>query len=121
MTHSIPTTSVTRPITMSAYNEASIKEYLDMAISTVIMANDVDHADKYPLMVMTVKADGRLVAGSEDPDPKFFAIAIRDDFTDDQKLGAIRGKMDGVDDRNAQVKFNHGKLLRLLESCRYSK
>ena len=53
-------------------------------------------------MVMTILLDGRLEEGSDDPDPKFFALAICDDFTMDQKHELIGGKRSGKNVRQGK-------------------
>ena len=71
---------------------------------------------RYPAMVMTVKLDGRLAQGSDDPDPKQFALAICDDYTKDQKWEMLGGKRSGKSVQNASIYFDTRKIRRLVES-----
>jgi len=59
---------------------------------------------------MTVMLDGRLEEGSDDPDPKHFAIAICDDFTTDQKFELQGGKRSGKNKREGN--FLHMKITK---------
>ena len=61
---------------------------------------------RYPLMIMTVMLDGRLEEGSDDPDPKHFAIAICDDFSLDQKFELQGGKRSGKNKREGKSFVN---------------
>ena len=68
------------------------------------------------MMIMTVRLDGRLEEGSTDPDPKYFALAICDDFTIDQKYDLIGGKRSGKNKKEAALYFDMRKLRRVMES-----
>ena len=67
-------------------------------------------------MVITVKLDGRLAEDSSDPDPKFFALAICDDLTKDQKWELVGGKRSGKSVKDAAIYFDTRKIRRLKES-----
>ena len=71
---------------------------------------------RYPMMIMTVRLDGRLAEGSIDPDPKYFALAICDDFTEDQKFDLMGGKRSGKNKKEAALYFDMRKLRRVMES-----
>jgi len=71
---------------------------------------------RYPLLIMSVQLDGRNEKGCEDKTPKQFAIAIRDDFSDEQKYELIGGRRSGKNDREGPVYFNDQKLKRVLAS-----
>ena len=42
----LPSTTMSRPITDSVHQEATIEEYLQMAVTKLVMAKDADHRDR---------------------------------------------------------------------------
>ena len=110
-----------RSITNSVHKEATIEEYMDMSIMTLILAKDTSHADRYPMMVMSVALDGRNLKGCEDSALRHFAIAIKDDFTSQQKFELIGARRSGKNDRDGPVFFDDQKLKRLLSSGKIGK
>ena len=47
----LPTVTMSRPITDSAHQEATIDEYLHMAIIKLVIARDADHKDRLVIII----------------------------------------------------------------------
>ena len=76
----------------SLSQEAQVKDLKEAIIALLAQAEDYDFRDKYTFGVVAVKADGRNVLGSADPDPKYFALIALDDFTDQHKSDTLRAE-----------------------------
>ena len=70
----------------SLTEEATIQDLTDAILTTLMLAEDLKICSKYTLGVVSVKLDGRNRENNGDIDPEYFALAIFDDFTNDQKV-----------------------------------
>ena len=76
---------------------------------------------RYPVMVLSVALDGRNQPGCEDSALQQFAIAIKDDFSNQQKYELIGARNSGKNDREGPVFFDDQKLKRLVHSKKIGK
>ena len=74
----------------SLSEESTIQDLTNAVLTTLILAEDLKILNKYTLGVVSVKLDGRNRENNPDIDPEYFALAIFDDFTDDQKVTYIK-------------------------------
>ena len=68
------------------------------------------------MLIMSVALDGRNEAGCDDSALKQFAIAIRDDFSPEQKYELMGARNSGMTERDGPKHFNDKKLKRFLKS-----
>ena len=105
--------SVSQKIIASFTHEGSVGDLTRGILSALATAEDFDAANKYTFGVVSVLLDGRNKEGNPDMDPEYFALAVLDDFSDDQKDLLLQQEFPKLTKSQRVRKFDTTKLKRL--------